>query len=62
MRPFGSKQEERRLNSLVARRLAVLSGRKEPPAGRPTPDTVEDLEGCFDILTGVAVMGKRVLE
>ena len=35
---------------------------KEPPAGRPAPATVEDLEGCFDILAGVAVTGKVVLE
>ena len=35
---------------------------KEPPAGRPTPDTVEDLEGCFESLVGVAVTGKGVLE
>ena len=30
--------------------------------GRPTPATVEDLEGCFDSLAGVAVTGKGVLE
>ena len=44
---------------------ALLGGAirgKEPPAGRPTPDTVEDLEGCFDILAGVAVTGKGLLE
>ena len=35
---------------------------KEPPAGRPTPATVEDLEGCFDSQAGVAVTGKGVLE
>ena len=35
---------------------------KEPPAGRPTPATVEDLEGCFYSLAGVEVMGKGVLE
>ena len=35
---------------------------KEPPAGRPTPATVEYLEGCFGSLTGVAVTGKGVLE
>ena len=30
--------------------------------GRPTLATVEDLEGCFDSLSGVAVTGKGVLE
>ena len=35
---------------------------KEPRAGRPTLATVEDLEGCFDSLAGVAVTGKGVLE
>ena len=30
--------------------------------GRPTPATVEDLEGFFDSLTGVVVTGKVVLE
>ena len=42
--------------------LGVAVGGKEPLAGRPTPATVEDLEGCFDRLTGVAVTGKGVLE
>ena len=37
-------------------------GGKEPPSGRPTPATMEDLEVCFDILAGVAVTGKGVLE
>ena len=41
--------------------LGGASGGKEPPAGRPTPATVEDLEGCFDILAGVEVTGKGVL-
>ena len=40
---------------------SAVSG-KEPPAGRPTPATLEDLEGCFNSLAGVAVTGKRVLE
>ena len=30
--------------------------------GRPTLATVEELECCFDRLTGVAVTGKGVLE
>ena len=34
---------------------------KKPPTGRPTPTTVEDLEGCFDIIVGVEVTGKGVL-
>ena len=34
---------------------------KEPLDGRPTLATVEDLEGRFDCLAGVAVTGKRVL-
>ena len=44
---------------------AVLSGAgvgEEPPAGCPTPVTVEYLGGCFDSLAGVAVIGKVVLE
>ena len=35
---------------------------KEPPVGRPTPTTVEYLEGCFDSLAGVALTGKEVLD
>ena len=35
---------------------------KEPRSGRPTPATVEYLEGCFDSLAGVVVTGKGVLE
>ena len=35
---------------------------KEPPAVCPTPATLEDLEGCFDSMVEVAVMGKGVLE
>ena len=42
--------------------LGGAGGGKEPPAGRPTPATVEDLEGYFEILTGVAVTGKGLLE
>ena len=41
--------------------IGGAGGGTEPPAGRPTPATVEDLEGFFDILTGVAVTGKGVL-
>ena len=33
-------------------------GGKEPRSGRPTPATVEDLEGCFDSLAGVAMAEK----
>ena len=36
-------------------------GGKEPPAGRPTLATVEDLEGCFYSLAGVSVTGKGLL-
>ena len=39
--------------------LGGVSRGKEPPAGRPTPATVEDL---VDRLVGVAVTGKGVLE
>ena len=35
--------------------LGVAGGGKEPPSGHATSDTVEDLEGCFDSLVGVAV-------
>ena len=42
--------------------LGGAVGAKDPPDGRPTPATVEDLEGCFDSLAGVAVTGKEVLE
>ena len=41
--------------------LGGAGGRNEPPAGRPTPVTVEDLEGCFDSLAGVTVTGKGLL-
>ena len=41
--------------------LGSASRVKEPPTGRPIPATMEDLEGCFDSLEGVAVMGKEVL-
>ena len=42
--------------------LGGAVGGEEPPSGRPTPDNVKDLEGCFNILTGVAVTGNGVLE
>ena len=42
--------------------LGGAVGGEEPPSGRPTPDNVKDLEGCFDRLVGVAVTGKGVLE
>ena len=42
--------------------LGGASGGKEIPVGRPTPATVEDLEGYFESLVGVAVTGKGVLE
>ena len=42
--------------------LGSASRGKEPPAGCPTPATLEELEGCFDSLTGFAVTGKGVLE
>ena len=42
--------------------LGGAGGGKESPAGRPTPVTVEYLEGCFDRLAGVAVTNKGVLE
>ena len=35
--------------------LCGAVGGKEPCAGRPTPATVEDLEGCFYIQAGVGV-------
>ena len=42
--------------------LGGAVGGKEPLAGHPTLATVEDLEGCFDSLAGVAVTVKGVLE
>ena len=42
--------------------LGGAVGGKEPPAGRPATATVEDLEGYFDSLAGIAVTGKGVLE
>ena len=42
--------------------LGGARGGKEPPVGRPAPATVEDLEGFFDSLDGVAVTGKGMLE
>ena len=46
----------------VGAALGGAGGGKEPPAGLPTPATVEDLEGCFNSLAGVVVTGKGVLE
>ena len=40
--------------------LGGAGGGKKAPVGLPNPATVEDLEGCFDSLTGVAVTGKGV--
>ena len=42
--------------------LGSAVGGKKPPAERPTPATMEDLEGCFESLAGVVVTGKGVLE
>ena len=42
--------------------LGGAGGGKKPPAGRPTPASVDYLEGCFDNLAGVAVTDKGVLE
>ena len=33
-------------------------GGANPPAGRPSPVTLDELEGCFDSLAGAAVTGK----
>ena len=41
--------------------LDGADGGKEPPVGRPTPATVEDLEGFFYSLADFAVTGKGVL-
>ena len=56
--PIRGKEAEQ----FVGAALGGAVGGKEPPDGRPTPATVEDLEGCFDSLAGVAVTGKGVLE
>ena len=37
------------------------NGRGEPPAGRPTPATLEDVEGCFDSLAGVVATESATL-
>ena len=54
----GGKEEEQ----FGGAAIDGAGGGKEPPAGRPTPATMEYLEGCFDSLAGVAVTGKEVLE
>ena len=42
--------------------LAFLSdGGREPPAGRPTPETMEDVEGCFNGLAGVVATESATL-
>ena len=56
--PCGGKEAEK----FGGAALGGADGEKEPPAGRPTPSTVEYLEGCFDDHTGVAVKSKGVLE
>ena len=37
-------------------------GGAKPPAGRPYPVTLDELEGCFDSLAGAAVTGKETLD
>ena len=37
-------------------------GGAKPPAGRPSPVTLDKLEGCFDSLAGAAVTGKYMLD
>ena len=37
------------------------NGGREPPAGRPTPATLEDAEGCFDGLAGVVATESATL-
>ena len=39
-----------------------ISGGAEPPASRPYPVTLNELEGCFDNLEGAAVTGKDTLD
>ena len=42
--------------------LAFPSGsRREPPAGCPTPATLEDVEGCFNSLAGVVATESATL-
>ena len=38
------------------------NGGTEPPAGRPYPVILDELEGCFDILVGAAVTEKDTME
>ena len=56
--PGGGKEAEQFSGAAIG----GAGGGKEPPAGRPTPATVEYLEGCFESLAGVAVTGKGLLE
>ena len=37
-------------------------GGAKPPAGRPSPVTLDELEGCLDSLAGAAVTGKDTLD
>ena len=37
-------------------------GGAKPPAGLPSPVTLDELEGCFDSLAGAAVTGKETLD
>ena len=37
------------------------NGGREPPSGRPTPVTQEDVEGCFDSLAGVVATESATL-
>ena len=37
------------------------NGGREPPIGRPTPATLEDVEGCFDSLAGVVATESATL-
>ena len=56
--PDGGKEAEQ----FGGAALSGAGGGEEPPVGRPTPATVEDLEVFFDSLAGVEVTGKGVLE
>ena len=54
--------EGNKVGGAATQGLAFLSdGGREPPAGRPTPATLEDVEGFFDSLAGVVATKSATL-
>ena len=54
--------EGKKFGGAATQGLAFPSdGGREPPAGRPTPATLEDVEGCFGSLAGVVATESATL-